>query len=997
MSRLSWLLSSRSARRKAGFALWVALGVLVGAGVGWRAVQPEARLRWQARAVPNGAVAAPGELPAATPEAVFQTLASQLTSTQFLQTALGDTALAGEPAALARQLRIEPDAAPDSLSLALSGHGAAEARVLLQAIAAQASHLLTQQVALVSGPDSLARRQLALANEQHAAAQARLAQFARTNSLLDLDQELAGLHQQHADTSLKIEMLQTEVQAADARVKALTDEVARQNPALNSAREALQDALSRYTEEHPRVRELRAAVAKLEAELAAAPTNARASTALTTNNPVLALNLHLIEQRAAAEALRQQARALDQVRARLGQRLEALAAVRREKRELESAVQKAQTEVAQLQQQLDQAAAAPRYVIGPPRLTIEPPSLSAQLKSGAAYGALGGLSGALLCGAFAFAYRRRYPGIQTVQELEQAAAVPTIAKLGHLQEMSKAERQRWALETFTVLKGRAAGDPQNAFICGFTSANRREGTSTCVRLLAEAAKKQGYFTLVLDLSRKAPKKRAAAPPAESSPAPPADPPASQSADPSGQPGTELAHITDHALPERVVRLHSLDSIWDWQFRKQFQSALAKWNQADNLAVFIDLPPYSTEEGVVLAEKLPNLVWCCRRGRATVAETSAYMNTLRSSKRNLVGTVFNQAESGPRRKSFLGKWSAFALALALNLGTAPAQQPTDATPDALPPVAGLSVTEQSKLAPWQERLTLGPGDVLDISLYGVPDSAKPGLIIGPDGRINYLQARDILASDLTVDELRAAFEKALEKYHLAPKVVINPVSYNSKRYYILGNVMKKGGYLLDRPTTVIEAIAKSGGFVTAIQNQNVATLVDLERSFLVRKQPDGSFGKLPVNFEALFQRGDLTQNVPLAPGDYLFFPETGRQEIYVLGEVRAPGLFPYSKDLTALGAVAAKGGFTERAWKSKILVIRGSLNNPQTFVVDGGGVLKAKGRDFQLQNRDIVYVHRKPWAKAQEILEYGVQSFFRAAIIGYTGRNVGPFITEPIIK
>jgi protein involved in polysaccharide export with SLBB domain len=426
--------------------------------------------------------------------------------------------------------------------------------------------------------------------------------------------------------------------------------------------------------------------------------------------------------------------------------------------------------------------------------------------------------------------------------------------------------------------------------------------------------------------------------------------------------------------------------------------LIKWNQADNLAVFVDLPPYSTEEGVVLGEKLPNLVWCCRSGQSDLSETCAHMNTLKKSHRNLIGTVFNQARIR-RRKSFKGwKWAAAVVfAAVFAAGGIHGQEPTNSPPDALQPVPGLSVSEGAQLAPWQERLTLGPGDVLDISLYGVADSARPGVVIGPDGRMNYLQARDVVASDLTVDELRTALELALAKYHLAPKVVINPMAYNSKKYYILGNVMRKGGYLLDRPTTIIEAIAKSGGFVSVLQNQNVAMLVDLERSFLVRKKDDGSFGKVPVNFEGLFQRGDLTQNVPLTPGDYLFFPEAGRQEVYVVGEVRTQGLFPFSKDLTALGVVAARGGFTERAWKSKILVIRGSLNNPQTFVIDGGDILKAKGKDFQLQNRDIVYVHRKPWAKAQEILEYGITSFFRAAVIGYTGRNVGPFITSPIIK
>jgi protein involved in polysaccharide export with SLBB domain len=64
-----------------------------------------------------------------------------------------------------------------------------------------------------------------------------------------------------------------------------------------------------------------------------------------------------------------------------------------------------------------------------------------------------------------------------------------------------------------------------------------------------------------------------------------------------------------------------------------------------------------------------------------------------------------------------------------------------------------VSSPDQLAPWQQRLTFGPSDVLSISIYEQPDSAKPNVVIGPDGRLNYLQARDVLASGLTVDEHR----------------------------------------------------------------------------------------------------------------------------------------------------------------------------------------------------------------------------------------------------
>ena len=62
------------------------------------------------------------------------------------------------------------------------------------------------------------------------------------------------------------------------------------------------------------------------------------------------------------------------------------------------------------------------------------------------------------------------------------------------------------------------------------------------------------------------------------------------------------------------------------------------------------------------------------------------------------------------------------------------------------------------------------------------------------------------------------------------------------------------------------------------------LADLERSFLVRNGQ-----RVPVDFERLFERGDLSQNIPLQPDDYLYFALASANEIYVLGEVMMPGV------------------------------------------------------------------------------------------------------------
>ena len=51
----------------------------------------------------------------------------------------------------------------------------------------------------------------------------------------------------------------------------------------------------------------------------------------------------------------------------------------------------------------------------------------------------------------------------------------------------------------------------------------------------------------------------------------------------------------------------------------------------------------------------------------------------------------------------------------------------------------------------------------------------------------------------------------------PRVLVSPVSYHSKKYYVLGKVMLKGAFTLDRPMTVIEAVARAQGLETGILN------------------------------------------------------------------------------------------------------------------------------------------------------------------------------------
>lgn len=314
---------------------------------------------------------------------------------------------------------------------------------------------------------------------------------------------------------------------------------------------------------------------------------------------------------------------------------------------------------------------------------------------------------------------------------------------------------------------------------------------------------------------------------------------------------------------------------------------------------------------------------------------------------------------------------------------------DAAPVSNP---SFSVAGTAKRAPWQERFTLGPGDELSFALFDTNELRRTEQVISPDGRVSFLQAENILAAGLTIDELRAKFDEKLSEFYRNPHTIITPVAYRSKKYVVLGSVVNAGVFGLDRPMTVIEAVARAGGLETGLYQANTVELADLTRSFLVR---DGE--KVPVDFEKLFQHGDLSQNVALAPGDYLYIGQASANEIYVLGQVVNPGVLTFAPKPTVISAIASRGGFTGQAFQSRVLVVRGSLNHPETFVVDTQDILEGKQPDFKLQQKDIVYVSVNPWTKAKEVIDVAARAFIQAMTVQATTLNIGPLITTPIIK
>ena len=291
--------------------------------------------------------------------------------------------------------------------------------------------------------------------------------------------------------------------------------------------------------------------------------------------------------------------------------------------------------------------------------------------------------------------------------------------------------------------------------------------------------------------------------------------------------------------------------------------------------------------------------------------------------------------------------------------------------------------------WRNRSELGPGDVINFSLFGRPELDRPGFRIAPDGTISYLQAQNIKVAGLTFDEARLAIEKGLSAHFRSPRVIITPQEVGSKRFTILGKVINRGIVTLERPITLVEAIANAGGLETGLFERNTVELADLDRSFISRNGQ-----RLPVNFRRLLHEGEMSQNIEIEPNDFIYIASTISNDYYVLGAVVSPGVQGLTPDATVVAAISRRNGLADTAWTERVLVIRGSFDKPQTFVIHLKDVLAAKEKDFKLEPKDIVYVSTRPWVKAEDILKNALAAFVSSATSSWVNVNVNPIVAPP---
>ncbi|MGH7818365.1 MAG: polysaccharide biosynthesis/export family protein, partial [Candidatus Binatia bacterium] len=182
---------------------------------------------------------------------------------------------------------------------------------------------------------------------------------------------------------------------------------------------------------------------------------------------------------------------------------------------------------------------------------------------------------------------------------------------------------------------------------------------------------------------------------------------------------------------------------------------------------------------------------------------------------------------------------------------------DAAPGAPPPLEG-GASPAAPATPIEYRI--GAGDILEVSVWKNPEVSRT-VSVEPSGTISLPLLNQVPAAGLTPEQLRANLAQRFSEYIPAPQVSVLVSGVHSYTISVIGQAGKPGSYELQRPTTVLEALALAGGFTAFASTRKV---------FVLRKEPDGT-KRIPFSYKEATSEEAAEANFYLQPGDILVIP------------------------------------------------------------------------------------------------------------------------------
>jgi polysaccharide export outer membrane protein len=237
-------------------------------------------------------------------------------------------------------------------------------------------------------------------------------------------------------------------------------------------------------------------------------------------------------------------------------------------------------------------------------------------------------------------------------------------------------------------------------------------------------------------------------------------------------------------------------------------------------------------------------------------------------------------------------------------------------------------------------TIGPGDELDVQLYGGQNRILR-LIVGRDGRISLPELGPVSVAGQLFSSVKASIESRIERQLIGVRGSVSMGDIRAIRVFVLGEVKHPGSYTISALGTITSALFASGG----VQLVGSLRKIQLKRQGQLVRQLD---------LYDLLIRGDTRDDVTLQQGDVVLIPPVGAT-VSVVGEVRRPAVYEIKNESTVADLVELAGGLSPQADTSNAMLTR--IDESQHRIVVPVSVSALSSRAQALRNGDLLRVAR----------------------------------------
>jgi polysaccharide export outer membrane protein len=256
-------------------------------------------------------------------------------------------------------------------------------------------------------------------------------------------------------------------------------------------------------------------------------------------------------------------------------------------------------------------------------------------------------------------------------------------------------------------------------------------------------------------------------------------------------------------------------------------------------------------------------------------------------------------------------------------------------------------------PISSDYVLGPGDMLEIFLYG-NDEDEATAFISRTGEIFVPYIGPVNLLGLTFEQANELLKTRVAAELIGTEISIALKELRSITVYFLGEAYKPGQYKLSALSTVTNAMFASGG---VNKNGSLRNIQVLRNNKLITN----------YDFYEFLLKGRVNSDVKLQDGDVIFIPFI-ENKVKVGGAFRRPGLYEFKENETVKDAIYLAGGFNEDV-APNTPIERSSINT-ETFTREVAYLNGESGFSTPLANSDVINVSGKSGLEPRTITVTG---------------------------